>query len=186
MSFGLCGAHRTGKTTLAIGIAESTKLQLICSPVSGIFKEMGFTVGLPLLFEERMDLQDEVLRRHIDMIDNCNGSFVSDRTTLDFAAYAVAEWGMFAPLDGEKRLVDYVNKCLKLSSMLYSVVLLVQPGIPYEEIEGKPPPSQCLVPPGLVAARSQCPVDPRELARHGAGRAWQHLRESAGAGAHAQ
>ena len=111
--------------------SEATGIPFIASPVSQIFAEMGFTVGQPLCFEQRMELQEETLKRHQDAIFDVGGAFVSDRTTLDFAAYTVAEWGMMVTAENDKRLADYVDKCLTSAQKLYSMTILIQPGIPF-------------------------------------------------------
>jgi len=54
----------------------------------------------------------------------------------------MAEWGKNAPPEGEDRLLAYVDKCLKAASWTYTGIILVQPGIPYVEEEGKAPPSK--------------------------------------------
>jgi nicotinamide riboside kinase len=141
MSLCLVGPQRSGKSTLAKAIAEQTGMTYVPSQAGELFKEMGFAVDQPLTFEERMSLQETVLDVHLAQLSTAGTYFIADRSSLDMAAYTMAEWGKNAPLDQEKRLLDYVERCYAVAGQHYSGVVLIQPGIEYVVEEGKPRPS---------------------------------------------
>jgi predicted ATPase len=142
MTLAFCGAHRTGKSTLANAICKRTGWAMVPSRAANAHEDLGFHVGDPLSFEERMAVQTLVLQYHVEDIGKVPQNSVSDRSTLDMATYALCEWGMSAVGSQADQLQAYVDRCFKLAVRSYTAIILIQPGIPYVEAEGKPPPSQ--------------------------------------------
>jgi len=139
----LAGAHRSGKSTLAKTIAYVAKgVTYVPSQTTSVFKSLGLDISKPLTFDQRMLAQEAILDLHLHDVQHAPTPWIACRSTLDFAAYAMAEWGKNAPPEGEDRLLGYVDKCLKAASWTYTGIILVQPGIPYVEEEGKAPPSK--------------------------------------------
>lgn len=104
-----------------------------------IFKRFGFNMEQKLPVDQRIELQVAILNAHLADIAAMNGSpFVSDRSTLDFAAYLTLHTMHDATTEERQIVEKYVQDCLKIATWKYYGVVLVQPGIPYEEAEGKP------------------------------------------------
>ena len=139
MTIGLCGAHRTGKTTLARQYAEKHGIQFVETSVSSIWREMGLDPGIPVDFETRLTVQEEILKRIDAKLANYAGlDFITDRTPLDMAAYTLADAIHGTVPDGcQERLANYVNACFESTNKRFSIVLLVQPGIVPVHEEGK-------------------------------------------------
>lgn len=142
MSMSLSGPHRTGKSTLAKLFAEENGFTFVQSNASQIFRDMGFSVDQNLTFDQRMTLQERIFDDHIDAIKAANNPWITDRSTLDFAVYLMAEWGKFAIGEDDNRLLAYVEKCINVASWTYPIMVMIDPGIPYVEEEGKPRPSK--------------------------------------------
>ena len=134
----LSGAHRVGKSTLAKAFAEKNEWDYVASSTSAIFKNFGLDVNKPLTFDQRMLVQEATFEVHLDDVKKANARAITDRSTIDMAAYAMAEWAKAAEGEQQDRLYDYVDRCIRAANWLYAGWVLVQPGIPYVEEEGKP------------------------------------------------
>lgn len=137
---GLCGAHRTGKTTLARAYAKKHGIQFLETSVSAIFKELGVDPAGTFDFKTRLDIQEVILKR----LDAAYGSVppnqqaITDRTPIDLLGYTMAEAiGEAVSVENQERFKRYVNNCFEVLNRRFSVVLLVQPGIPIVAEQGK-------------------------------------------------
>lgn len=137
---GLCGAHRTGKTTLAKAYAEKNGAIFVETSVSAIFKDLGYSPSEVFDFKTRLDIQEEVLKR-VDAIYGCvpaGVDSITDRTPLDMLGYTMAEAiGENVLPEDQDRFATYVQNCFDVTNKRFSAVVLVQPGIPLVQAEGK-------------------------------------------------
>ncbi|MFT4064350.1 AAA family ATPase [Paraburkholderia sp.] len=135
----LCGAHRTGKTTLAKAYALKSGCLFLETSVSAINRELGFDLSKEHSFSERLAHQELILER-IDRIyaQHAGEDFITDRSPLDMIAYTMAEAinDRVAPEDQE-RFARYVQKCIDVTNRRFGILMLVQPGIALREEEGK-------------------------------------------------
>lgn len=84
----VCGAHSTGKTTLARHIARELGLPLINEVARQVIAEMELSFEtLRVDIHRAGEYQREVFRRQIEVEERHTGGFVSDRT-FDNLAYA--------------------------------------------------------------------------------------------------
>lgn len=139
MSVGLCGAHRTGKTTLAREFAAKRNIQFVETSVSAIWRELGLDPSKHHDFETRLAVQEEILKRIDAKLANYSGlDFITDRTPIDMAAYTLADAiHDSVPIGCQERLAKYVNDCFEATNRRFSMILLVQPGIELVHEEGK-------------------------------------------------
>lgn len=89
MRISMTGASCTGKTTLAEKLAEELDYPLIQEVARTIIRERGIISASELVNNPReaQAVQYKILlRQHLDE-NRCGGTFVSDRTYLDFIAY---------------------------------------------------------------------------------------------------
>lgn len=82
-----------------------------------------------------MLVQEATLEVHLDDVKKADALTITDRSTIDMAAYAMAEWAKAAEGEQQNRLYEYVDRCLKAANWLYAGWVLVKPGIPYVEEE---------------------------------------------------
>lgn len=139
MSIGLCGGHRTGKTTLAKEYAKKFKIPFVETSVSAIFRELGLDPAVTYDFATRLMIQEEILKR-IDakLADYGGEEFITDRTPIDFIGYTLADAiGDRVPDDCQDRLRKYVNDCFDVTNRRFSSIFLIQPGIRLVREEGK-------------------------------------------------
>lgn len=141
MILGLCGAHRTGKTTLA---KEYVKARSDCvfleTSVSAIFKDLGYNPSGVFDFKTRLNIQEEVLKRVDVQYANIliGKTIVTDRTPLDMLGYTMAEAiGESVHASDQDRFAQYVQKCFDVLNKRFFCVVLVQPGIPLIQAKGK-------------------------------------------------
>jgi nicotinamide riboside kinase len=144
---GLCGAHRTGKTTLAKAYALKSGATFLETSVSAINRELGFDLSKEHSFAERLDHQEKILAR-IDTIygERAGEEIVTDRTPLDMIGYTMAEaHGDRVAAEDQARFARYVQACIDVTNRRFGVLLLVQPGIPIIAEEGKAQPNEAYI-----------------------------------------
>lgn len=140
MSIALMGAERSGKSTLARAFAKARDYTFLPSPMARVYEELGLPVGqLGLGFEDRMRVQEKALDYHVQAIRDAIGQlWISDRSSLDMAAYTLLDAAQGDDYDHD-RVAAYIDRCFRVASTHYGVIVLVQPGIPYVVEAGKPP-----------------------------------------------
>jgi hypothetical protein len=136
MNIGLCGSHRTGKTTLAEAISQKTGMPFVKTSTSEVFKNYGLDPSKPMDFQKRLWIQHKILDTAKHLWHAEKKQFITDRTPLDMAAYTLADIQgatevNFLELEG------YLNRCFEVTNQLFKLLVLIQPGIPLMHEEGK-------------------------------------------------
>ncbi len=136
MKIGLCGAHRTGKTTLAMELAKLKGAPFVRTRVSEIFKEYGLHPAQPMDFATRLNIQFRLLDVCESDWQAAGENFITDRTPVDLMAYT------FGDIQGETEVSDpdfdrYVERCFDAVNRYFDTLIIIQPGIPLAEAEGK-------------------------------------------------
>lgn len=133
-AIGLCGAHGTGKTTLA----KALPLPFVGIQTRQIFQEYRLKPDLPMHIETRLWVQRKVLEKASTIWANQSGNFVSDRTPFDMAAYTLADIaGDTLNPRTELELARYLDDCLELAKSTFSHVVIVPPLIPLVDENGR-------------------------------------------------
>lgn len=135
-AIGLCGAHRGGKTTLAEALAESLALPFARTSTSAVFARHGLDPAQALDFATRLWIQGEVLAAARGVWGQFPGGFVTDRTPLDFIAYTLADVHGGQSVDAAA-LRQYLENCFAATRAFFSLLVVVQPGIPLVPEAGK-------------------------------------------------
>jgi len=135
MSIGLCGAHRTGKTTLARRYAEQREIPFLQTSTSAIFKRHGLDPAKPMRFSMRLWIQGLVLADAKAMWQGAT-HFITDRTPIDFMAYALADIQDDTEFD-ESALKEYMAQCFAALNKHFRYLVVIQPGIPLVFETGK-------------------------------------------------
>ncbi len=136
---GLSGAHRTGKTTLAKALALKCGVKFVETSASSVFAELGLDPAKTYDFSTRLTVQEAILDR-FDKIygENVVHDCICDRTPLDLLGYTLAEAiGNVVTPEDQARLNKYVERCFDVANKRFSTFIIVQPGIPLIEEEGK-------------------------------------------------
>jgi hypothetical protein len=137
MGIGFCGAHRTGKTTLATEVATACALPLVRTSTSAVFQRLGLDPAAPLTAEQRLVIQRLVLDGAIAQWAPLeNRRFVSDRTPLDMAAYLLADIQGATVVDATA-VTDYVAAALAATQHYFQHLFLIPPAIPLVWETGK-------------------------------------------------
>lgn len=137
---GLCGAHRTGKTTLGREYSIVEGISFVQTSATETYKRLGKNPRSMVSFKDRLEIQSEILKDANDLWETEFGErFISDRTPIDMIAYTLADINNSTNLSAEElRLADeYIQSCFESINRHFNCLVLLQPGIPIIEEEGK-------------------------------------------------
>jgi hypothetical protein len=145
LNVGFCGAHGTGKTTLAIALSQSLGIPYVPIDASDVFLEHGFHPSDKLDIRTRLFLQQRILAK-ADRIWYESEPFICDRTPLDMAAYMLADVGN-GELDEHTQIeiMAYLKGCFGLTTQYFDKIVLIPPAIPFAEREYKAANNQPLI-----------------------------------------
>jgi len=136
MTIGLCGSHRTGKTTLAEEISQRTGIPFVKTSTSEVFREHGLDPSRSMEIGRRLWIQHKILDAAERAWNSGHRQFITDRTPLDMAAYTLADIQGSTEVDfGE--LEGYLERCIGVTNAFFKMLVLVQPGIPLVYETGK-------------------------------------------------
>ena len=140
---GFCGAHRTGKTTLAIQVAEKLNVPFVQTSVSSVFARLGLSPSETLDPTSRLMVQEATLLDAISKWDCQVGLFCTDRTPVDFIAYTLSNIKQEDyTADLNRQVESYILRCKAAIRDHFSYLVEVKPGIPIVNAEGK----ACMMP----------------------------------------
>ena len=135
MRIGIAGAHRVGKTTLGLALAEHLGVPFVETHVSRakIWEETGIIPSDSVTFAERVRLQ-RALMRHLrevfDEVRDCEEGWVADRTYLDLLGYLFANVDATCSNLWSEEVAKLVADARRLTLKTFDKILLVQPAIP--------------------------------------------------------
>ncbi len=133
---GLCGSHRTGKTTLAEALSFKMGIPIVKTSTSAVFKQYGLHPALPLDFKTRIWIQHRAIEAAVEIWQTETGAFVTDRTPIDFMAYTLADI-QGATVVGFAELEAYLAQCFDVTNQFFTQLVVLQPAIPLVYEEGK-------------------------------------------------
>lgn len=148
MRIAFCGSHRSGKTTLARLVSAAYGVPHIDSPASAVVKEFGFDMGRDnrLSFNSEgsndtgISMQWAIYLKLVAALEAQPGSYVTDRTPIDVAAYLLADATAYAGEEwSQAEAMRMVEKAIIDTERLFDMVILVPPGIQFMVEDGKPP-----------------------------------------------
>lgn len=135
-NLGLCGAHRTGKTTLAIAISSQLNIPFVRTTTSQVFAQLGLDPAEPMDFKTRLFVQNHVLDAAEQIWQSSANPFISDRTPIDMIAYTLGDIQGKTDVDIDL-LNQYLDRCFASTNQFFQNLAIIQPGIPLVYEEGK-------------------------------------------------
>ncbi|MFN5398233.1 MAG: AAA family ATPase [Pseudanabaena sp.] len=135
-NLGLCGAHRTGKTTLAIAISSHLNIPFVRTTTSQVFAQLGLDPAEPMDFQTRLFVQNHVLDAAEQVWQESASPFISDRTPIDMIAYTFGDIQGKTDVDFNL-LSQYIDRCFASTNQFFQNLAIIQPGIPLVYEEGK-------------------------------------------------
>lgn len=140
---GLSGAHRTGKTTLAMRFAQEQDIPFIRTSASEVYRQCGMDPAVDYPIGFRVSVQEAILHtfeRQYAEAQKLSKLWIADRTPIDLASYMLADIQRATVAEQPvlaNHINDYVQRCLKATNRWFGIVVLVQPGIATVNAEGK-------------------------------------------------
>ena len=128
MRIGLCGSHRTGKTTLAEAISRKTGMPFIRTCTSEVFRRAGLDPAAAMGFKERLWVQKETLAAARDIWEKAGERFITDRTPIDMMAYMLGDIQGGTEADFTE-VEGYLEDCFSTTDRFFDALVVVQPGI---------------------------------------------------------
>jgi hypothetical protein len=139
---GLCGSHRTGKSTLAKAFAEEFGVKFVATGATATFERLGVDPKKDYPFEVRLTIQREILKDCNELYSRSGVRFITDRTPIDFLAYTLADVSRENVRGSvEADLAQYITDCYECANKHFTTLVLLQPGIVAVEAAGKAPAS---------------------------------------------
>jgi hypothetical protein len=136
MNIGVCGSHRTGKTTLAEAFSQRTGMPFLKTVTSKVFQQYGINPSMPMDFKKRLGIQHKILDAAEKIWKAEEAQFITDRTPLDMMAYTLADIQGTTEVNFDE-LEGYLARCIDVTNTFFALLVLVQPGIPLMHEEGK-------------------------------------------------
>lgn len=138
MRIGLCGAHRTGKSTLAATVAERTGLFFNDQGVVNTVKKTGFNMATDSRITPGLPLQSQIMDGLLERL--VGDDFVSDRTPIDAAAYLLADATAGAgDAATHEEVLQYMDKAVRETFRRFDLLVLIPPALSVEAHPDKPP-----------------------------------------------
>jgi hypothetical protein len=135
-NLGLCGAHRTGKTTLAIALSSHLNIPFVRTTTSQVFAQLGLDPAEPMDFTTRLYVQNHVLEAAEQVWQDSATPFISDRTPIDMIAYTLGDIQGKTDVDFDL-LNQYIDRCFTSTNQFFQNLAIIQPGIPLVYEQGK-------------------------------------------------
>lgn len=134
---GIFGAHRTGKTTLALALSDFTGRPFIKTGATNVFKSFGLNPSDKLDFSTRLQVQEAILEEFTTQWCSATEPFVTDRTPIDLLMYTFADIVGDTDVVDFDRLIEYKMRCFDVVSECFEGMMLLQPAIDLVAEEGK-------------------------------------------------
>ncbi|MFN3926689.1 MAG: AAA family ATPase [Pseudanabaenaceae cyanobacterium] len=139
MNIGICGAHRTGKTSLAQGLAVALGIPFVRTSTSQVFQTWGLDPAQPLDFPTRLFIQNQVLNSAEtiwQIAHQTTSQFITDRTPIDMMAYTLGDIQGSTVVE-EQALFAYLDRCWQLTNQFFGQLCIIPPAIPLVFESGK-------------------------------------------------
>ena len=133
---GLCGSHRTGKTTLAALVAEIRGITLVKTTTSEVFAANNLDPAADMDFATRLWIQHKIVAEALKVWQQEDSHFITDRTPIDMMAYTLGDIQGNTEVDFAE-LEKYLDYCFMVTNEVFSDLVVVQPAIPLVPEEGK-------------------------------------------------
>jgi predicted ATPase len=142
MIFGIAGASGTGKTTLGHHVGEALDIPFLRTSVTEMARNAGFNAVGKLNLEDRLVLQEHMLKQMEAKLLLVQGPIILDRTPIDMLGYMLAEIDMHSSdrltVEQMRRIDAYATQCQELTYRFFAHVFVTGILPDYELAETRP------------------------------------------------
>jgi predicted ATPase len=137
--FGLSGAHRCGKTTLALNVGEKLSIPVVITNLTEVFDKLGISPKADMPFMKRLEIQNAMLASLEKSYRNCSGSvFITDRTPFDVLGYTMAEIRRTTVNEDDIKIVQaHIRAAIDITDEYLSGIFMLKPLLNQPETPGK-------------------------------------------------
>lgn len=126
--FGISGAHKSGKTTLAKHVASKWRMKYVDMRLSDVLRAFGASPNEIIPFADRLNIQQNMVKHCINLLDEADTNYITDRTFIDVAAYTLS-YMPHAVSDLESETVKLIiNQCYQAQSAFFDKLIVVGNG----------------------------------------------------------
>lgn len=126
--FGITGAHKSGKTTLAKHVASKWRMKYIDMRLSDVLRAFGASPNEIIPFAQRLHIQQNMVKHCINLLDEAEENYITDRSFIDVAAYTLS-YMPHAISDIESESVKLIiNQCYHAQSAFFDKLIVVGNG----------------------------------------------------------
>jgi predicted ATPase len=134
MKLAICGAHRTGKTTLLNAL--DINIPVVQTQTSKVFLDNGLDPAGDYEFGVKLAIQHKILAHYQAAYAAAGESFITDRSPIDALAYTLAAVNNTTPDKYSSRLREYADMCIAEMKQ-FSKVFVLPPVIPLVHADNK-------------------------------------------------
>lgn len=140
--YGLSGAHRTGKTTLAKAASEQSGVPYVPFETATVFKKLGTSFDEIKTISDRIEIQRAIIAYAHSLYRRQETSFITDRTPIDIAAYLMADAQAHTGTPAEHAaILEMMEDCIDITAQHFSSITTLPPALEYVEAPDKPKPN---------------------------------------------
>lgn len=123
--FGITGAHKSGKTTLAKAVAKRWNMKYVDAQLSSVLRAFGVSPNEQVPFAKRLEVQQNMVSHLINLLNDADENFITDRTFLDIAGYTLS-YMPHTVSDIESETVKMiVDQCYRAQAAFYDRTIIL-------------------------------------------------------------
>lgn len=123
--FGISGAHKSGKTTLAKALAAKWNMTYVDVRLSDVNRAFGVSPNEIIPFARRLEVQQNIVAHCINLFSDAEENYIADRTFLDVAAYTLSYMPHVVSDIESETVKMIVDQCYRAQAAFFDKTVIV-------------------------------------------------------------